>query len=161
MINTTNGQNSFALARVWQVERASVTEAFQKPLTCKERGQLNKLVPILGPNTEPVVRWALHHWSELVWQVSIDKGVSLTPKIPVPGFLLAHADTAFNLMEAAHEKQKKAKEYAAKCAEEAALTPPPVVKSEPAPEEVKISPAEQLALLKEMGIEIDMDTTAG
>lgn len=155
MIKSPSGQNTIPLSKIWQTEMASLTHAFQKPLTCKERGQLNKLFPILGPNAEPVVRWALHHWSHFVWEVRIDKGVSLTPKVPVPGFLLAHADTAFNLMKAAHESQKKAKECAAKCAEEAALFPPPVVNSDPAPEVVKISPAEQLAILKGMGIEID------
>jgi hypothetical protein len=77
-----------------------VKEGFgvEKALTAKEFGQLKMLKRRLRIATGHVISRTLKNWTRFCLKAKEDHGLPCVPATPHIGFLLAHYDTAVNLM---------------------------------------------------------------
>ena len=99
------------LASLWQHRMTTLTGAFHRNLTIKEMGQLKFLRKRFGVWTFFVVDWALENWSRFCQQARLSKGLDSVPPKPHIGFLLAHGDTAVNLMSSIAKTMKPVSEW--------------------------------------------------
>ena len=92
-------QTVMRLAFFWQARvTANALVAPKTPLSAKEMGQLKQLRNYLGDETINVIGWAVDNWWTFAQRARAEAGLESHPAKPHIGFLLAHYDTAVNLM---------------------------------------------------------------
>ena len=95
----TNIQHTsvMALASLWKWYVKTIFKV-DKSLTAKEFGQLKMLRRDLRDATPDVIERTLHNWLLFSSEARANAGLPCSPATPHIGFLLAHCDTAANLM---------------------------------------------------------------
>ena len=86
-----------SLGAYWQSRCHLVSDQYQHPLTAKQQGQLKQLFKYLGPQTKPVIAYAVEHWWKFASHAGAAAGCS-HPAEPHIGFLLKHHAVAVNLL---------------------------------------------------------------
>jgi hypothetical protein len=95
---TTEQNPVVQLASLWQRRQKQLSGTFPRPLTRREMGQLKFMRTKVGPWAYFVTEWALNNWPQFSQRAKLDNGTDSAPTTPHIGFLLAHVDTALNLM---------------------------------------------------------------
>src|SRR5688500_4167213 len=85
------GPTVMRLAQTWMLVR-------EEPLQGKEFGQLKCLRDRCGPDTLPIIEWAMHNWPEFTYCVKQQTGFESVPPLPQVGFLLKFYMTAVAMM---------------------------------------------------------------
>ena len=98
------------LATLWQSRMTVMPGGFAKALTRKQFGQLKLLKRSLGDSTSQVMDWTLINWRRFSEQARAEAGLLCAPSVPHIGFLLAHHDTAVNLMRSIAAREKAEQE---------------------------------------------------
>jgi hypothetical protein len=95
-----NGQSVMFLAGFWQawVAKELGLEA-ASPLTPKELGQLKLLRNSFGEEASNVIGWAVSNWQSFSQRGQWEAALPCKPDKPHIGFLVAHNNTAFGMMQ--------------------------------------------------------------
>lgn len=97
VIKAQKASTTGSLGAYWKSRVALITQAYQKPLTHKEQGQLKMLHGYLGEQTRPVIDYAVEHWWKFATRAATAAGCAC-PSDPHIGFLLKHHAVAVHLL---------------------------------------------------------------
>jgi len=97
VLKAHHGPTEGSLGAFWKSRCTLVLGSFQRALTGKECGQLKQLHKYLGPDTRPVIDYAINHWWKFASRAGASAGVTF-PAEPHIGFLLKYHGVAMNLL---------------------------------------------------------------
>lgn len=147
-----------SLEVVWKSAVALATPEYQKQLNQKQRGQLKHLANAIGPDTKPVIRFAVEHWTKFGHRAVKEKALEDFPTYPDVGFLLAHYEVAVRMLQSI-AKPESAHSVAGSAAAATASSPSadgkPTTQVEEKSTQVEVEPAtpEELELIKKLEAE--------
>ena len=99
-------QNSVNLPTTWLKARASDTSEYQRPLTKKEQGQLNKFAKDCPEGiAENVVQSCLSNWALFVGYVKQSQGITLSPAQPSIGYFVKYRSEAIQFHNRSSEQK--------------------------------------------------------
>jgi hypothetical protein len=88
--------NVSGLAGFWMNAANLATGDFQYPLNVKQGAQLKMLGKKVGQDTKAVIAWALSDWTSFAYGAMKAAGIDNFPTKPNIGYLLKHAQHAYN-----------------------------------------------------------------